>query len=400
MPAQDRRRSRRDPRRVSTPPVGLCGELRISSRVFAVIFASSSAGSNAKSRASRRMDRHRHRAIRDDLRLVDRESRHRIDHLVADAIVGDRGDRVGDERLGARADDDVVGRECRGRAARRGRAPPPRAARRCRPTAYSRACRRGWRRSRHPGCCAASGNRAGRCRTRRCPCPAATSALTSASTTKAFSVPSDSPRRDSGGTSANGDAVHSSCCSVGARCGVRRARRVQLAKRAARPAPACRGRRSSPPPSGSVRIMPFAAGEHRAARARRCASRRRRAPDARASHAHARSAARSYHGRSRRSNCLFAQLALQVGQRDLHRAHDAALVAQRRRLRQVQRILEADVHRRQDRADRARDRPSRTSGRRRSGRPGSGSCTRRSGCSAAPRRRRLPSTAIVRYRRG
>jgi aspartate/methionine/tyrosine aminotransferase len=40
--------------RVRMPPVGLCGELRISSRVRGVSFASSSAGSNAKLRVSRR----------------------------------------------------------------------------------------------------------------------------------------------------------------------------------------------------------------------------------------------------------------------------------------------------------------------------------------------------------
>ena len=53
--------------------------------------------------------RHRHRAVGDDLRLVDREARDREDHLVAGAVVGDRGDRVADERLRAGADDDLVG---------------------------------------------------------------------------------------------------------------------------------------------------------------------------------------------------------------------------------------------------------------------------------------------------
>ena len=53
--------------------------------------------------------RHRHRAVGDDLRLVDREARHREDHLVARAVVGDRGDRVADEWLRAGADDDLVG---------------------------------------------------------------------------------------------------------------------------------------------------------------------------------------------------------------------------------------------------------------------------------------------------
>ena len=65
------------------------------------------------------VDRHRHRAVGDDLRFVDRKSGDRIDHFVAGAVVGDRRDRVGDERLGARADDDVLRAECRGRAARR-----------------------------------------------------------------------------------------------------------------------------------------------------------------------------------------------------------------------------------------------------------------------------------------
>ena len=55
--------------------------------------------------------RYRHRPVGDDLRFVDRESGHGINHLVADAIVGDRGDRVGDERLGASRDDDLLGRD-------------------------------------------------------------------------------------------------------------------------------------------------------------------------------------------------------------------------------------------------------------------------------------------------
>ncbi len=55
---------------------------------------------------------------------------------------------------------------------------------------------------------------------------------------------------------------------------------------------------------------------------------------------------------------VLAQLPLQVRQRDLDRTHDAALVAQRRRRRQVLRLLEADVHRREDRADRPRIHPA------------------------------------------
>ena len=63
-------------------------------------------------------DRHRHRAVGGDLRLVDRKAGHRVDHLVADAEIGDRRDRVRDEGLGARADHDVVGgdREAAARA--------------------------------------------------------------------------------------------------------------------------------------------------------------------------------------------------------------------------------------------------------------------------------------------
>ena len=56
------------------------------------------------------IDRHRHRAVGHDLRLIDRKSRHRVDHLVAGAVVRDRRDRVGDKRLGTGADDDVVRR--------------------------------------------------------------------------------------------------------------------------------------------------------------------------------------------------------------------------------------------------------------------------------------------------
>ena len=55
---------------------------------------------------------------------------------------------------------------------------------------------------------------------------------------------------------------------------------------------------------------------------------------------------------------MLAQLALQIGQRDLHRTHDAALIAERRRRRQVLRLVEPDVHRRQDRADRPRIDPA------------------------------------------
>ena len=59
--------------------------------------------------AQRQADRHR--AIGQALRLVDRESRHREDHLVAGAMIGDARNCVGNERLGACADNDLVGRD-------------------------------------------------------------------------------------------------------------------------------------------------------------------------------------------------------------------------------------------------------------------------------------------------
>src|SRR5438105_13308685 len=55
---------------------------------------------------------------------------------------------------------------------------------------------------------------------------------------------------------------------------------------------------------------------------------------------------------------LFAQLALQIGERNLHRTHDAALVAERRGLRQIERVFEPHVHRRKDRADGTRIHPA------------------------------------------
>src|SRR5206468_9420110 len=50
---------------------------------------------------------------------------------------------------------------------------------------------------------------------------------------------------------------------------------------------------------------------------------------------------------------LLAQLPQQVGKRNLDRADDAALVAHGGGLGQVERVLDADIRRRQDRADRA-----------------------------------------------
>src|SRR6202040_979661 len=72
------------------------------------------------------IDRYRNRAIGDDLRFVDGESGHWIDHLVVGAEVGHRSDGVGDEGLGACADDDILRRDVEPAAythvARRGRA--------------------------------------------------------------------------------------------------------------------------------------------------------------------------------------------------------------------------------------------------------------------------------------
>ena len=55
------------------------------------------------------IDRHRHRAVRDDLRFVNRKSRYRIDHFVARAVIGHRRDRIRDERFRSGCDDDVFG---------------------------------------------------------------------------------------------------------------------------------------------------------------------------------------------------------------------------------------------------------------------------------------------------
>ena len=83
--------------------------LRISSRVCGVIFALELGGVEGEVARFAQEERHRHGAVGDDLRLVDREARHRIDDLVAGAVIGHRGDRVGDEGLRAAADDDVLG---------------------------------------------------------------------------------------------------------------------------------------------------------------------------------------------------------------------------------------------------------------------------------------------------
>ena len=80
---------------------------------------------------------------------------------------------------------------------------------------------------------------------------------------------------------------------------------------------------------------------------------------------------------------LLAQLAQQIGQRNLHRADDAGT----RRTGWPPAAGRARSRRRRKRASApspsAPDRPSRRRGRRSSGRPDSGSCRRRSECSAA-----------------
>ena len=57
------------------------------------------------------VNRYRHRAVGNDLRLVNREPGDRIDHLITGAMIGDRRDGIRDERLGAGANDDFVGRD-------------------------------------------------------------------------------------------------------------------------------------------------------------------------------------------------------------------------------------------------------------------------------------------------
>ena len=112
-----------------------------------------------------------------------------------------------------------------------------------------------------------------------------------------------------------------------------------------------------PPPNGSRRIMPSSFAEppqHARAdlRRQRIEPRPRRQPRP-AAHAGA-----FVPGAQRALELLLAQFPEQVGQRNAHRADDAALVAHRRRLRQFERVLQPDVRRRQDRADRPRVHPA------------------------------------------
>ncbi len=75
MPRAGSRRSRRGRRACSMPPVGLCGVLRISSLVFARDLRFELGRIEREVARFAQVDRHRHRAVGDDLRFVDREIR-------------------------------------------------------------------------------------------------------------------------------------------------------------------------------------------------------------------------------------------------------------------------------------------------------------------------------------
>ena len=95
---------------------------------------------------------------------------------------------------------------------------------------------------------------------------------------------------------------------------------------------------------------------------------------------------------------LLAPMPHQLRQRDADRADLLAAAAEGRGVGQGPALLDPDELRRQHRAHRARDRPSHRRGRRWRYRPGSGSCRRRSGCSAASRAARRPASACGRCR--
>ena len=268
-------------------------------------------------------------------------------------------------------------------------APPPRAARRCRRTACSRGCRR-WIAAIAATCTFAGVGKSGwPMQNDTMSLPSRSSALTSARTTKAFSVPSDSARRES-----RGGVAPLRCGALIGRApsaplavelaevlpGGRRhvaafgpaAAHGQLVDHArGRPSPSARGRRSSSP----ARTAPAAA---------RPTTRREPGPlvpgrspartPARAACAADR-AAGCAPGRRRRTGCTSSRPP--AGPARSRGPRTSASGSSRS----------------------GPDTPSRTSGRRRSGRPGSGSCTRRSGCSAAPRTARSPAPPCGRCRR-
>ena len=95
--------------RLSSPPVGLCGELRKSSRVRGVSAALEVGGIEREVPRLAECQRNRDRTVRDGLRRVDREAWVGIDDLIARTEVRRRENRVRDQRLGARRDHHVLG---------------------------------------------------------------------------------------------------------------------------------------------------------------------------------------------------------------------------------------------------------------------------------------------------
>ena len=105
--------------RVSTPPVGLCGELKMISFVRGVTRRDELVRVEAEVVLLAERDRHGRRADEARHRLVDREARVRVDDLVALLRQGE--DREEHDRLGAGRDDHLrrVDVRCRGGASNR-----------------------------------------------------------------------------------------------------------------------------------------------------------------------------------------------------------------------------------------------------------------------------------------
>ena len=139
-----------------------------------------------------------------------------------------------------------------------------------------------------------------------------------------------------------------------------------------------------PPASGSELKRPAADG-------RGCASAAHGEPGRRAGRARGRlgeegpDAEAAAHRRRRQVplELALAPVAHHLRQRDAHRADALAAAAEGRGVGQVARLVDADRASASAPRPSARDRPSRRRGRRSRDRPGSGSCRRRSGCSAA-----------------
>ena len=148
------------------------------------------------------------------------------------------------------------------------------------------------------------------------------------------------------------------------------------------PAPAGRATRVQPPASGRLQKLPRAAAEPA----------EQRAPSRAQAVVERRPAREERPQRQPRAHRARRQLALELAlapvphhlrQRDLHRADALAAAAEGRGVGQVPRVLDADQRRRQHRAHRAGIDPAIGVAADRARRPGSGSCRRRSGCSAA-----------------